>query len=57
MLNKVCNYNQLNPLKEIWIGGIFPEKFYSHFDTKTQDAFGKITEITNRDLDKLQKTL
>lgn len=57
MHNKVNVYNQLNPLKEIWIGGVYPEKFYSHFDNKAQDIFGKITEMTNRDLNILEKTL
>lgn len=57
LYNKVHNYNQLNPLKEIWIGGVYPEKFYSHFDSRTQEAFGKITELTNRDLNKLQQVL
>jgi hypothetical protein len=57
MHNKVQVYNQLNPLKEIWIGAVYPEKFYNHFDNKTEDIFSQITEITNRDLNILEKTL
>lgn len=49
-LGKIENNCQLNPLKELWLGGIYPESFYSHFDNKTEDLFCKITELTNKDL-------
>lgn len=56
-MKKIENFCQLNPLKEVWIGGIYPEKFYSHYDNRTQDIFGKITEITIKDFNNLEKLL
>lgn len=56
-LGKIQNYCQLNPLKEIWIGSTYPEIFYKHFDNQTEDLFCEITEITNHDLNNLQKVL
>ena len=49
--------SQFQPLKEVWIGGTYPESFYNHLDQKSQDIFGRITEITQRDYDRLYKTI
>lgn len=57
MFNKIQNFDQTNSLREIWIGDVYPEHFYSHYDQKTQDIFGKITEITKHDFSILEKTL
>ena len=56
-LGKIENNCQLNPLKELWLGGIYPESFYSHFDNKTEDLFCKITELTNKDLNNFENVL
>lgn len=50
---KISCHSQFQPLQEVWIGGTYPEKFYSHFDSKSQDIFGRITEITSKDFDRL----
>lgn len=52
-LPKISCHSQFQPLQEVWIGGTYPEKFYSHFDAKSQDIFGRITEITSKDFDTL----
>lgn len=54
---KISSHSQFQPLQEVWIGGTYPEKFYSHFDAKSQDIFGRITEITHDDFSKLEKIL
>lgn len=54
---KVGAHSQFHPLKEVWIGGTYPEHFYNHYDSKTQDVFGHITEITNDDFNKLEKII
>ena len=36
---------------------MYPNYFYDHFDSKTQDIFYKITELTNADLLLLEKKL
>ena len=54
---KIQNYSQIQPLKEIWIGDCYPEKFYSNFDSKTEDIFCKITEMTKKELDNICKIL
>ena len=56
-LKNIENYSQLHPLKEMWIGGAYPEKFYDHLSSKHQDIFSLISEKTNKDFDKLEKKL
>jgi len=56
-MTKIGNYCQFNPLKEVWIGGTYPEKFYEIFDNKTEDVFCQITEITQQDLKNLVSVL
>ena len=53
----ISSHSQFQPLKEVWIGGTYPEHFYQHLGTETSDLFAKITEITNRDFDKLDQVL
>lgn len=57
MLNRVHSYSQFQPLKEVWIGGTYPQSFYSHLSAKHQDIFGRLTEITHQDFQNLQQTL
>ena len=54
---KVSRHSQIHPLREIWLGDTYPEYFYSQFDQQTQDVFGHITEITRRDLAKIERKL
>lgn len=54
---KISRHSQLQPLKEIWLGDTYPESFYSQFNQQTQDVFGYITEITRRDLAKIERKL
>lgn len=58
MNNKIISsHSQFQPLKEVWIGGTYPEQFYTHLGNKAHDIFAKITEITEKDFDRLETTL
>lgn len=53
----VNSYSGFQPLKEIWLGDCYPSSFYDNLESHTKDAFVKITEMTKKDLDLLQKKL
>lgn len=56
-MSKICSHTGFQPLKEVWLGDTYPSHFYNHCDSETQDIFGKITELTNTDLNLLEKKL
>jgi hypothetical protein len=53
----VSSHSQFQPLKEVWIGGTYPTQFYTHLGNKAHDIFAKITEITEKDFNRLEKTI
>jgi hypothetical protein len=53
----ISSHTGFQPLKEVWLGGVYPAEFYNHYDQQTQDIFGKITELTNRDLTQIEQCL
>lgn len=53
----VLSHTGFQPLKEIWLGDCYPEKFYYHLPNEIQDAFLKITEQTQQDLRYIQGVL
>jgi len=57
MKSEINSYTGFQPLKEVWLGGTYPEHFYDHLDSESQDIFCKITELTNLDLAKFEKKL
>lgn len=52
---KIKNYCHFDRLQEVWLGGCYPEHFFSHLDNKHQDIFCQISEKTNASLNKIQK--
>ena len=50
MTSRICSHSGFQPLREVWLGDIYPESFYKQFDAETQDIFGRITEMTRQDL-------
>jgi len=56
-MSKVNSFNGFDPLTEVWLGGVYPTEFYYDFDPAVRDAFIRITEITNEDLNKIQQIL
>jgi hypothetical protein len=57
MQNRVNSFTGFQPLKEVWLGDCYPEKFYNHLPSEVEDAFSIITEWTKTDLNNIQKTL
>jgi hypothetical protein len=53
----VSSHSQFQPLKEVWIGGAYPQHFYQHLGPRLHDLFCKITEITQRDFDNLSRVI
>jgi hypothetical protein len=51
------SYSGFQPLKEVWLGDVYPAAWYDNFDSKTQDFFCQITEFTKSDLSKIEKKL
>lgn len=53
----ISSHSQWQPLQEVWIGGTYPADFYQHLGARAHDLFAKITEITQKDFDRLATTL
>lgn len=45
MINR---YSGFRPLKEVWLGEIYPEKFYDIYGAQPSDLFNKIDYWSNR---------
>lgn len=54
---RIESHTGFQPLKEVWIGDCYPVEFYNDFDSKSQDIFCTITEITRGDLNRLEAKL
>jgi hypothetical protein len=53
----ISSNNSWSPLKEVWLGDVYPADWYDHLSTQVRDAFRTITEITKEDLDIIQTTI
>jgi len=53
----INSHTGFGKLKELWLGDTYPEHFYSHLPNEVADAFGKITELTKQDTNRLQTFL
>lgn len=56
-LPTINSHNSWSRLEEVWLGDVYPISWYSHLDSQTQDVFAQLTEITQQDLNAIQKTL
>lgn len=56
-MSTICSHTGFQPLKEVWLGGVYPSHFYDHYDSKTRDIFCQITELTHSDLTQIKKKL
>ena len=45
------------PLKEVWLGKSYPERFFSHLPSDIADCFSYITELTDHDTGRVEKFL
>jgi hypothetical protein len=51
------SYTGFQPLKEVWLGDVYPVEWYENYNNRTRDFFSEITEITKLDLNKIEKKL
>jgi hypothetical protein len=53
----ISSHTGFQPLKTVWLGNTYPERFYDHLDSESQDALMKLTELTHHDLNQIEKKL
>lgn len=54
LVNSHCGFT---PLKEVWLGDVYPYEFYDHLPGPVKDAFYTITEWSREDLFLIEKKL
>jgi hypothetical protein len=54
---KISSHSGFQPLKEVWVGNVYPESFAHAVPPEQQDIFCQISEITQQDIKKLVKCL
>lgn len=55
--NVINSCDSWSPLKEVWLGDVYPDSFYEHLDPQVRDTFQQITEWTKEDLAKIQQKI
>jgi hypothetical protein len=53
----INSHDSWSPLQEVWLGDVYPQSWYDHLPSEVRDVFYKLTEITHKDLNIIQKTL
>lgn len=53
----VNSHDSWSTLEEVWLGDVYPSSWYDHLAPKVRDVFYELTEITQSDLAKIQRTL
>ena len=53
----INSHNSWSQLEEVWLGDVYPGKWYTHLDPEIRDVFQQITEITKQDLAVIQNKL
>ena len=53
----ISSHSQFQPLKEVMIGGVYPESFFDHYKNETQDIMCLINEYTQSDLKQIKNVL
>jgi hypothetical protein len=56
-MKTIESFTGFQPLKEAWIGGVYPTSFYKHLPNEIEDTFCHITELTQKSFDNLKKKL
>lgn len=58
MITPIVNsHNGWDTLNEVWLGDTYPMHWYDHLNSEIRDTFYQITEITQKDLNKIQTFL
>lgn len=53
----ISSHTGFQPLKEAWVGDVYPPTFYSHLSNRLQDSLAQLTETTRSDLNQIEKKL
>ena len=53
----IHSYDSWSQLKEVWLGDVYPASWYENLEPEVRDVFQRITEITQQDLDQIQRLL
>lgn len=53
----ISSHTGFQPLKEVWLGDVYPDNYYSHLSNKLQDSLCQLTETTREDLSRVEKKL
>jgi len=54
---KISSHTGFQPLREVWLGDVYPESFYDVLLPQDREFFHHITEITREDLAKIERKL
>ena len=57
MFPTINSHNSWSKLEEVWLGDVYPASWYDHLAPEVRDCFYKITEITQQDLNAIQRKL
>lgn len=53
----INSHDSWSPLKEVWLGDVYPRSWYDHLEPRVRDVFRDLTDITQQDLDAISQTL
>lgn len=53
----INSHNSWGRLEEVWLGDVYPACWYDHLESSTREIFYQLTEITQADLNEIEKTL
>jgi hypothetical protein len=53
----ISSHSGSQPLKTVWLGDVYPEKFYDHYESNLRDSLCQLTETTKHDLGKIKSKL
>lgn len=53
----ISSHTGFQPLKTVWLGDVYPSKFYDHYKSDLRDSLCKLTEATKSDLKNIESKL
>ena len=53
----INSHNSWSRLEECWLGDVYPVEWYEHLEPEIRDVFQRLTEITQQDLNSIQRTI
>ncbi len=56
-LPTINSHNSWSQLEECWLGDVYPASWYENFAPEIRDVFQQLTEITQEDLNSIQRTI